>query len=438
MVTMGFPAMAQKLGAVFLRCVLGPLNYAAGLIIARKVPEGLRELGVENLHGGFARGVDEVAKTAGVGVADVERLLPMGDVSAAAARLDSAQKAALAAWGAHAGHLGGLLTGVADLTVDGRAPDVSQFLARLAKKVVRDAALCEPLEQLSVAVEGWLDLVERCGELVGDGAELTRAYRARRARRLAAIAAGVVIVAIASGYGLLVRSSRARIDATLSASEADPCAAGGVDPGDFARAAEEQKRALAGRAIACDEQQRAARELRAAEEALAAQKRELEKLQKELEARCAALADHLVKGALERDDTAFVGAQAALLERVARNGLERDDLLDVELPCAKSPSGPAIAERYAAAVVASPAAWARPEAIGTRAAAALVKQRDALPSSPKQVLAAHADRVALKALASKDEGARARAMAVCQLKDDLGFPGGKYCGTLKMLAAKKP
>lgn len=430
--------MAQKLGAVFLRCVLGPLNYAAGLILASKVPDGLRELSADSLHGGFTRGVAEVAKAAGVGEADVERLLPTSEVSAAAARLDAAQKAAVAAWSAHAGHLGGFLTGVADLTVDGRAPDVSQFLARLAKKVVRDRPLSEPLDRLSQEVAAWLDLVERCGDLVGDGAELTRAWRARRARRLGVVmAAGVLALAVA-GYALWVRAARARVEATLAASEADPCAAGGVDPGDFARASEAQKQALAGRALACDAKRRAAAELRAQEEALAAQQRELERLVKERDERCAALALHLEKGALTAEDTAALGPQAALLERVAKGALERDDLLDVELPCAATKSGPAIAERYAAAVAASPSAWARPEALGKRAAAALVQRREALPSSPKQVLAAHAERVALKALASKDEAARARATVICQLKDDFGIPGGKYCSTLKMLAAKKP
>jgi hypothetical protein len=430
--------MAQKLGAVFLRCVLGPLNFAAGLILASKVPDGLRELSVDSLHGGFTRGVAEVAKAAGVGVADVERLLPMGEVSAAAARLDAAQKAALVAWGAHAGHLGGFLTGVADLTVDGRAPDVSQFLARLARKVVRDKPLAEPLEALSTEVAGWLDLVERCGDLVGDGAELTRAYRARHARRLGVMIVAGLVAASVAGYALWVRAARARVEATLAASEADPCAAGGVDSGDFARASEAQKQALAGRAVACDEKYRAAVQLRAEQEALEAKMRELTRITQERDARCAALAEHLAKGALSGDDAVFLGPQAALMERVAKAALDKDDLLDPELPCAATASGPAIAERYAAAVAASPTAWARPEAVGARAAAALVERRDALPSSPKQVLAAHAEHVALKSLASKDEAARARALVLCQLKDDFGIRGGKYCSTLRMLAARKP
>src|SRR5262249_7960518 len=126
--------MANNLGATFLRCALGPLHYAGGCILSGKVPDGLRELSADSLHRGVRRGMEESARQVGVGVPDVERLLPMADVQVAAARLDAAQRAAVAAWDQYAGQLGGLLKGVADLTVDGRAPDVPSFLERLSKK----------------------------------------------------------------------------------------------------------------------------------------------------------------------------------------------------------------------------------------------------------------------------------------------------------------
>src|SRR5262249_36603695 len=189
-----------KLGAAFLRCALGPLNYAGGCILAGKVPDGLRELSADNLHGGLKRGLAEAAGQVGVRVPDVERLLPMADVDRAAAPLDGAQQAAVAAWATDAGHMGGLLKGVADLTVDGRAPDVSNFLERLSRKVTRDRPLADPLHDLSVEVALWLDLVEHCGDLLADGGVLAKAYARRRMRDLALLGAGGVVLLVALSY----------------------------------------------------------------------------------------------------------------------------------------------------------------------------------------------------------------------------------------------
>jgi hypothetical protein len=168
--------MGNKLGAAFLRCALGPLHYAGGCIVAGKVAEGLRELTIESLHGGLERGVAEAAGSVGADLADVERLLPMADVKGAAARLDAAQRGAVAAWDIYSAHLGGMLKGTADLTVDGRAPDVSNVLERLSQKVIRDRPLADPLHDLAVEVGRWLDLVERCGDLLAGGDVLARAH----------------------------------------------------------------------------------------------------------------------------------------------------------------------------------------------------------------------------------------------------------------------
>lgn len=427
--------MANKLGAAFLRCSLGPLHYAGGCILSTKVKEGLAELGADNLHGGLTRGIDEAARHAGVRVADVEALLPMAEVRAVAARLDAAQRAAVDAWQMYAGHLGGLMKGVADLTVDGRAPDVSQFLARLAKKVVRDRPLSEPLAELSDAVASWLDLVERCADLIGDGQVLARAFRARRRRRLGAVgAAGLLMVGCAS-VALWISAVRGRVDEALGA--ADACAASAIDPADLERASSAQRERAAALRATCDETRRREAEARAEEEKREAEARAIEEKKRDREQRCATLAGKLAAGAVSGEDAAVAGAQAALIARVAQGALDRADVATEELPCADTPSGAKIAEAFAAALAASPAAWARADEVSERSYAALLARKESLPGAPRQVLGQHADRNAMKALVSRDEARKARAARVCRLVDELGVGAGKYCKTLFVLAAKR-
>jgi hypothetical protein len=426
--------MANKLGAAFLRCSLGPLNYAGGCILSSKFVEGLNELSSDNLYGGFSRGIEETARHAGVGVTDVERLLPMSDVRAAAARLDAAQKGAVAAWQMYAGHLGGLMKGVADLTVDGRAPDVSQFLARLAKKVVRDKPLSEPLQALADAVAHWLDLVEACSDRIGDGGELAAAYRARRLRRVGAIGAGVVALAAIGGLALWIGAVRSRVDAALS--QQDPCAATAIDPSDLSRASGAQQKRAAELSASCEERKKKEAEERAAVEKREADARAAAEKKKAREAACDALAKDLAAGKLTAEDEALAGPKAALLARVAKGAVDKGDLVEGALPCADAPAGKPIAEAFAAAVAATPSAWARADDVSDQVYAALVDKRDALPGSPKQALAAHADKVAMKAIVSRDEAFKARATRLCNLKKELGIPGGKYCATLFVLAKK--
>src|SRR6188474_1677213 len=117
---------------------MGPVSYAGQCIMSARVADGLRELAPEGLTGGFERGISEVASRSGLRKRDVEKLLPIPEVRYAAMRLQSTQIRAAAAWQAHAGHVGGLLTGIAELTADGRVPDVGECLLRLAAKVSRD------------------------------------------------------------------------------------------------------------------------------------------------------------------------------------------------------------------------------------------------------------------------------------------------------------
>ena len=419
--------MAAKLGGTFLIGANGPVSYAGQCILSSRVADGLRELTPESLFGGFRRGVEESAKRVGVGVTDVERLLPMEQVRGLIARITVSHRNAVEAWNMHAGHIGGFLKGVADLTADGRAPDVGLCLDRLARKVARDRELADPLRALAVDVGEWQAIVARCRDLLDDGGVLERAYRMRRVRRaLVIVGLGVVIVA-ALGSVLWVRAARVRVDAILAT--ADPCAAAVLDAGDARRASSDQRRRLEARARECaakNEREAVAREVARVHEERA---REEQARKKELEARCASLADHLEKGSLTAEDTAFAGPRAPLLQRAAQGALTSDDLgpSDPDLPCAAALTAPRISAVFKRAVLASPARWANAEDPSKLVAATLIEHVAELPSSAKQVIAQRADDLAKKALVIGVPGLLPRAVRLCQLKDALGVRGGSFC-----------
>jgi hypothetical protein len=425
--------MANKLGAAFLRCSLGPLNYAGGCILQSKVADGLGELSADNLHGGLTRGISEAARNVGVRPADIERLLPMAEIQAAAARLDQAQQSALHAWGAHAGQIGGLLKGVADLTVDGRAPDVSNFLERLSKKVVRDPPLSEPLHTLSIEIASWLDLVEKCGEILADGGVLTRAYRRRRIQQGLLAAACVAALATALVFALRLRAARGRVDAALSVF--DPCAALDIDPDDLGRASSAQQQRATERQAACDARRKQEAAAREAQQKREAEAREVERGRKDHETRCDALAGRLEGGSVLPEDGDLAQGKIDLLGRVARHALDRGDLKAADLPCADTPAGARIAAAFGVAVVKSPAAWANAEDVSERVRAILVDHRAELPPAAVQQVGRTADNLAKRATIQRTAVAVEQATRICKLKDDLGVRGAKFCAAVGVLHA---
>jgi hypothetical protein len=426
--------MTNKLAASFVRCAVGPLHYAGGCLLSGKVPEGLRELAAESLHGGFKRGVEEAAKDAGVSVADVEHLLPIGDVNLASVHLDTAHRSAIAAWDMYAGQLGGLMTGVADLTVDGRAPDPSSLLERLSKKVVRDPALADPLHALSVEVGCWSTLVDQCGDLLANGEVLAKAYRARRIRRvLLGVVAAIGLLALLPA-GLWLRAVRARVDAALAAP--DPCAALDIAPRDLERATTAQRQRADDRRTAC--QQRRAQDAEAAEAARQhedAVRRE-ESAKQDRVARCDALATHVAGGEVQPDDAAAAAGQGPLLLRVARRALVPADMATTELPCADTPAGARLDDALATAVVASQAAWVAADDVSDRVASVLVAHASELPLQRKFALLAHAEKLVKRALIQKTPAAVDQATRLCKLKDDLQIRGARYCPALAALKAQ--
>ena len=425
--------MANKLGAAFLRCSLGPLNYAGGCILSSKVADGLGELSAENLHGGLTRGISEAAQQVGVPKSEVERLLPMAEINAVALRLDQAQRSALQAWGAHAGQIGGLLKGVADLTVDGRAPDVSNFLERLSKKVMRDPPLSEPLHALSVEVASWLDLVEQCGDILADGGALTAAYRRRRIQQAALALVGAAALATVLTLAFRLHAARGRVDAALALP--DPCASLNLDPGDLGRASSSQQQRAEEHRTACETKRKQEVEAREAQQKREAEAREAEKRKKEREARCDAFAGRLAAGSVLPEDADLAAGQGDMLARIARHTLERADLKAADLPCADTPAGARIAAAFGAAVVASPAAWANAEDVSERVRGILVDHRAELPSAPVQQIGRTADNLAKRAMIQKSAVAVEQAFRICKLKDDLGVRGAKFCPALSALRA---
>lgn len=430
--------MAAKLGATFLVGAGGPVNYAGNCILASKVTEGLRELTPESLVGGLERGVSQAAARVGVSASEVERLLPMVELRTIAARIGLSQKNATLAWEAHAGHVGGLLKGVADLTTDGRAPDTGLCLERLATKVSRDADLALPLEALAADVRRWQDLIARCRDILDDGAVLAKAYKRRQLRRVLLATVPAMVAGLALSLALWIRAAQARVEDALAGSDA--CAALDIPPEDLARSSSSQKKKAEERKAMCATQrEREARERKSAEER-EARAREAEQKKQARETGCAALASHIEAGKILPEDEATVGESLGLMRRIAKGALSPSDYGpdDAPLPCGDTKAGPSIAAAFDRALIAAPAAWANAPDPSRQARAALEKHADELPSAPKQVIAQRADALAKKALLFGDAGVQERAVRLCALKDALGLHGGGYCGTITAGRAKTP
>jgi hypothetical protein len=431
--------MAARLGASFLVGALGPVNYAGTCLMASRVPEGLHELSPESLSGGVERGIAETAKRVGVGIPDVEQLLPMSEIRTLVARIGVSQNNAVQAWHMHAGQVGGFLKGIADLTADGRPPDVALCLQRLAEKVSRDPELAEPLSALAVDISSFRDILARCRDILEDGEALANAYRRRKTRRLLLAVVPGVIAVVALAAGLWLRDAQLRIDEALA--RPDPCEVIELPASILARSSLSQRQKLEEQRRLCQAERGREELARKEAERREAGAREAERRQKELEERCEALATHLSSGKLLAEDQAFAGGTSALLQRIARHALSLSDLgpEDPPLPCGETPSGSRIVEAFSRAIIAVPFVWANAPDPSAVVRAILVKHVRELPSAPKQVLAAHADDAAKKALLVGRPGMLDRATRLCDLKESLGIGGGRYCsGVTAGILKKQP
>ncbi|AUX43793.1 hypothetical protein SOCE26_052480 [Sorangium cellulosum] len=431
--------MAVKLGGTFLTCAMGPLNHAGTCIQGSRVPEGIRELAPEGLLGGFQRGVAQAAKLAGVRVEDVERLLPMDEVREAMERLKASQVEALLAWELHAGRIGGLLEGVAEVTNHGRAPDAGQFLERLANKVRRDRPFSEPLQVLADDVAHWQATIARCRKLLDEsgGGALARAYRRRRLRRVATIAVSGLVMIAALAVIVRVQAARARIEALLARPEV--CAIRGVSEADLGRAASEQQRRVAARLEACAAEE--AREAREREARLLAEERarEEQRRREERDVKCASLAVRFKAGAFSEGDGALAGVSDDLLRRIAQRRLTAADVgpSGPVIPCDGARGGDALRAAFADALVASVWTWVPSADPGPKLGEVLAPRRAELPPRARTMIAVRTVNESKRAIVSGDPAALERASRLCALSAALHIAGGPACAALAKLATKQ-
>ncbi len=426
-------ASGPRLGKVLARCAFGPLNYAGSLVMASRVPEALNELTPENLHGGLVRGVDETAKLAGVRPSDVNQLLPTTEIDGAAQSLGASQRAALAAWHRHAGSIGGLLTGVADLTHDGRVPDVPLCLERLAKKVSRDKEFAAPLRALAADIERWQDLMTRCTELLDDGGVLARAYRMRRIRTVAMGVALGLAVAVVVTFALRVRAAHQRVEDKLVAAASAPCAVAELTDDELGRGTSEQNERAATLKNACTAERERAAKTKAERDAKEAADKAVRDAKEAHERACASLEAHVSSAALDDADRSAAGASAPLLERISKSALTADDLgpNDPDLPCKDTPAGAALAEAFGVAVMKGP--WAAGGPLGGSARAAIVKHAGDLSVAQRVNFSKHADTIAKLAIVGGKTDLMTQAATQCALAGDLGFAPRAYCpGAIKL------
>lgn len=421
---------------MFATGALGPVHYAGQCILARRVEDGLKELSVDGLRGGVARGILQAAQRVGVPSSEIQRLLPMAELDQILLRIAASQPRVVEAWRLYAGGLGGLLTGVADLTVDGRAPDTALCVQRLAKKVARDKPFSEPLQQLANDLFDWQDALHRCVEILNDTTALEQAYRRRRMKRLAAIVAGSALVAVllsVAGFRLAVRS---RVTAVLEKPEA--CAAMELSEADLDRVSSDLRAKAAERRATC-EAERAAEQKRKDEERARVEREAAEKKAKEEhEARCDDLAKSVSAGHLAEQDAAFAKEAAGLLGRVAKGALEMGDYGPDEpaLPCKGTKAEAALAAAFRKAVLAKP--WNIPKAESPSAAVreAIAQGSAELPDKLKMMMGKTAADAAKKAIASGKPEHIARALALCETAKVMGTAPAGPCEGVRGLEKK--
>lgn len=428
--------MASKLGGMFATGALGPVHYAGQCILARRAEEGLKELSPDNLMGGVARGVMQAAERVGVGTVDIERLLPMGELRQLIGRIAVSQPKVLEAWKLYAGGLGGLLTGVADLTVDGRAPDTALCVQRLAKKVARDKPFAEPLQQLADDLFDWQDALHRCVELLNDTTALAKAYQRRRMRKVLAIAGAALAVGVALTVVVWLRLARAKVLAVIE--QPDPCAAMALSEGDLGRVSEELRARASGNRLKCEAARAEEAKRLEAERLREERERAAKKLQEALEAQCDGLAAHVEAGQLSGEDEAFAKDASGLLGRMAKGVLELGDYGPAEpaLPCKGTKGEARLAAAFAKAVVAKP--WNVPKVESPSAAvrAALAKGAGELPDKLKTMMGNRANDAAKKAFVSGKAEHITRAVALCETAKALGTAPVGPCDSVRALAPK--
>lgn len=426
--------MAGKLGEQFLNIAQGPVNYAGRCIMARQVDAGLSELTVDNLLGAVERGIATVAKAVGVPTGEVLRLLPIDELRTLVERIEANQRAASEQWKVHTGHVGGLLAGVADLTVDGRPPDIGLCLLRLSKKMKRDKPLAYPLRALSEDLDRWQLMLTNCRDAVDNGRELVEAYRRRRLVRIVAAATTLVVLSVILAWAYSRQLARGRVNAKLDAS--DPCTVEAIDQGDLARAGSDQLARVDQKTEKCEQlrdKQRAAEEARRRE---AERKAAAEKKRREHLTQCESLAKHIEEGTFGSPDEAVSKGAAPLLRRVAHGNVTEADVGAAlpALPCDGTPGGDRIALVVARVVVDQGPYWLTLTSPSKTMAKLLADQWTKLNADRQKLFDGHVEEVARRALRSGDGEAMDRCLQLCRIKEQAKVALGGNCQAALSLA----
>lgn len=421
---------------MFATGALGPVHYAGQCILASRVDEGLKELAVDNLTGGLDRGLLQASQRVGVTPAEIASALPMAEIQAILARVARTQPAAVDAWKRYAGGIGGLLAGVADLTVDGRAPDTALAVQRLSKKVLRDKPLSEPLAALANDLFDLQDVLHRAVDALNDTTALEKAYKRRRMKRIFAAGALVSVAACAIFAIVWIRVARARVLAVIE--RPDPCAAAELTEPDLDRVSEDL-RARAKANVATCEAARAADAKRKEEERLQEERdREAKKAAEAKEAACDALATHLTQGKLTPDDEKLTGAAAPFFARVARGVLDLGDYgpADPPAPCKGTVASPRIEIAFQKAVIAKPWSIPKIDAPSPAVRDALAKGAADLPNKLKAMMGTRAADAAKKAIATGKPDQITRALALCDTAKSLGTAPSGPCEGVRTVQKK--
>lgn len=422
-----------RIGGTFARAARGPLDYAGSCLLGNRIQTGLEELGADGLRDAYMRGLAEVARVAAVPRRDVERAVDLTAAVALERRLRESHAAAIAAWKMHAGQFG-FLDVMTALTVDGRHPDVGLCLERVAKKVMHDRALSEPIEALSVDITAWTKVVDETRLRLEDLGWIASSMR-RRAFKRVAVAVAAVAASIAVTIAL-VTVSIARDEVAARVDGASNCEAETLTDEDLSWANDEQRAAVKTKVDACaDERDRRAEARRAEEERLEVNRRRREAILARGRS-CAVLASDVEGGRLGDESKATAADSSALLERVAKKSLQPTDVgpMDPKLPCADSEAATKRLEAaYAEALLVDSTLWARRSDPSSYARKIITARKADVPPNVLIGLADNAERTATSGLSGGDATTLDRARRLCAFASDLGVPGQRSCRAVEAL-----
>jgi hypothetical protein len=428
--------MSQRLGVIFINAALGPVSYAGQCIMARRVKDGLSELSPDNLLGGVNRGIQTVAAATALPARYVENLLPMARLHGLAESIAKRQSEAARQWDIHTGHIGGLLEGVADLTIDGRPPDTSLCLLRLSRKMQMDKALAIPLRELSDDLDQWRHMVETCRVVIDDGESLRNAYLQKRILRVGFSIAALLGIAAAIVWYVRVDRARTRIDALLAGD--DPCAVATASDSDLVKASSAQEAAIAERRESCEtlllQAKKEQEELASAEEA----KKEAARKKEEAAVQCRELGKAFAGGAKSYAAIPVAKPHAALLTRIASATLTPDDLATkLTLPCPKADLAATAAPVFARFALINPGNWVNTHVVHPSVQKLIAQGQDAVTERDRLVFMNTVGGMAERTVLMGGEDAMKRVLALCDLLDALELPAKRQCGAART-AAKTP